>query len=274
MKISDNFIVTGIPRAGTSLTAALIDNLDGVLCLSEPGFHNELLQSKKTPTDYVRNVNKHLSDIRILVENSEPVLDIRDQAGNPVTNYYDDHGNRAVSLNPVKDIFGNYKDSSNSLLVGSKHNTHYTSTLEQFVSEGLSVIVVLRHPVPTILSWQRLDLPVSKGELPAARSFWPEIEKISSMSIDTVSKQVMIYNEFCRKYLENLSGIHLVKYEDISINHRIFESMFQRRALRSIDQKNNNRSSLYASNNIETIARKIEMHAPYAAQFYPDIDSF
>jgi hypothetical protein len=51
-----------------------------------------------------------------------------------------------------------------------KHNEPLTAVLPELCElEGVQVAAIIRHPIPTILSWQSRDIPLSKGNLPGYR---------------------------------------------------------------------------------------------------------
>ena len=68
------------------------------------------------------------------------------------------------------------------MLIAIKHNVPFLSVLPELVSSGVPIIGIVRHPIPTILSWHETNLPVSHGFMPSAEAFWPEINNIMCKS--------------------------------------------------------------------------------------------
>ena len=52
----ERVLVTGIPRSGTTLVAAMINDLDRSLCLSEPSRHVEWLETSSSRREYADRV--------------------------------------------------------------------------------------------------------------------------------------------------------------------------------------------------------------------------
>src|SRR5690606_22245716 len=71
------------------------------------------------------------------------------------------------------------------------------------------------HPVPTLLSWRSLDIPVSRGRLPSGERFWRKLSELVSGGHDLLQVQAGIYNLFCERYAKLEKKITILKYEDV-----------------------------------------------------------
>jgi hypothetical protein len=62
-----DLIITGIPRSGTSLAAAIIDRAPDALCLSELGHHRKLTRAARDATDFVTRLGQEFGPIRCTI---------------------------------------------------------------------------------------------------------------------------------------------------------------------------------------------------------------
>jgi hypothetical protein len=83
-----DLIITGTPRSGTSLAAAVIDQAPGCLCLSEPESHVELMQNAISAADFVAKIGQDFDTVRRSLLAGGSVLDRRGADGAPITNYF------------------------------------------------------------------------------------------------------------------------------------------------------------------------------------------
>lgn len=270
-QLKKDLIVTGIPRGGTTLTAALIDNLSDSICLSEPHWQAKWFFEEKNADKLVQLVKKDYKKVRSKILHKEPIIDKRNSDGTPVTNYFGTKRKGSNKKNKIRQkrsiIFPN---QSENFMLGMKHNAHYTCILPELIqSDHFSVIAVMRHPVPTILSWLSLDLPISKGQLPAAEKVWAELREITESKDNLLKKQVRIYDLFCQRYLDLQDKIHLLKYEDIVENPSILEELSGKNFERTLNVNNQNRSKMYDYQMEEKILEEISLYAPNALKLYP-----
>jgi len=163
-----DLIITGVPRSGTSLAAAIIDQAQGCLCLSEPETHLELMLNAPSVEDFVARIGQDFDVIRQNVVGGNSVLDRRSEDGAPVTNYFTDPGpdgqrKTGYTIGPIT-----RPGLPADFVLGVKHVALYAAALPQIVQSGrYRVVALVRDPVSLLMSWQSLDLPISRGRLPA-----------------------------------------------------------------------------------------------------------
>jgi hypothetical protein len=266
-----NVIVTGIPRGGTTLTAALLDNLTDFVCLSEPGWQAKWFFENKKADQLVRLIAKDFQSVRKKIIHSTPIIDKRNNDGSPVTNYFSTQrkGKRKDQKARLKRSII-FPIENPDFTLGMKHNAHYTGILPKLVkSDQFSIIAVIRHPVPTILSWMSLNLPISRGKLPAGEGVWAELKAITDSKEKLINKQARIYDLFCQRYLEFNNDIHLYKYEEIVEDPSLFEKLTGKTYEKKLELTNQNRSKIYDFRKEEKIIEAITRYAPHALKLYP-----
>ena len=260
-----DLIVTGIPRSGTTLTAALIDGLDDTVCLSEPAWQDRWPRETASPDAYVQQLVDDFARVRRDLLAGDGVVDRRRPDGTAVSDYFRD-GDRPYELVEFR-----RSGLSENFLLGMKHNAHYSCVLPRIVAQPVfSVIAIVRHPLDVIRSWQSVDIPVRQGRLPAAENFWPDIADIARQTDDILLRQVLIYERFCERFMALRGKLALLRYEDIvrdpDVVAHAFGKNFARRVAIEIRER-----SFPNSDDVAAIRRYLRTHCPNARQLYPDI---
>jgi hypothetical protein len=260
-----DLIVTGIPRSGTTLTAALIDGLEDTVCLSEPEWQDMWSREIADPNAYVQRLLEDFARVRRDLLTGNGVVDRRRADGTPVSNYFRN------DERPYEFIDFRRSGLTENFLLGMKHNAHYSCVLPQLVVEpAFSVIAIVRHPLDVIRSWQAVDIPIRQGRLPAAETLWPEIAGIARQTDDVLLRQVLVYEKFCERFTALRGKLVLLRYEDIVSEPAIIARTLGKNFARTTPIKNQDRSRL-ASDDVATISRYLRTYCPRARELYPDI---
>lgn len=268
-----DLLVTGIPRSGTTLVTAIIDGLEDSLALSEPDAHTQFIGPSTSSAEYVEFIRDDLSEVRRAVLKGEPIVDRRSKTGAVTTNYFKRVNGKIVNSSQTFNI--SRANLSPNFLLASKHNAHYTAVLPEILSLiNIPVLAVIRHPVPTILSWRSLQLPISRGRLPAAEKYWDDLASWTRSDNDTLTIQVGIYELFCKRYLQYLDQIRLLRYEQLAENNNLLSEILGRPIKTPVEIKPNNRNHNYDLREIDVIQNSIAMNAPCAYKLYPTLDEF
>jgi hypothetical protein len=207
-----NVVVTGIPRAGTTLAAALIDSMPDTVCLSEPGWHQWSLLSQSS--HYAKWLAGDFIELRKKLLAGEPVEDKRSLDGTAITNYHKvaRHSQKPTSQYRIVPI--TRPGLSQDFTLAAKHNGPYLSALPAIVDLGwFTVIAIVRNPLDVIHSWRSLSLRVSHGEMPDAVPGWPDMAGLVKENLDLLEKQVKMYDLMCQRLYSLRDQIHIVRYE-------------------------------------------------------------
>jgi len=209
-----NLIITGLPRSGTTLAAAVIDQAPDTLCLSEPNGHVDLMSSAASPEDFVTKLCQEFDAVRRIILGGGSVLDRRRADGAPITNYFSDplpDGRREAVLTTCAVTRSGL---SADFMLGVKHNALYSAVLPEIVQSGrFRVITIVRDPVPVLMSWQTIDVPISRGRLPAGERFWPELAALGTADIDLTDKQIGICDLLLCRFAQLAGRIAVIPYE-------------------------------------------------------------
>ena len=260
-----DLIVTGIPRAGTTLTAALVDGLDDTVCLSEPTWQDMWSREAASPAAYVQQLVDDFARVRRDLLAGNGIVDRRRADGTAVSDYFHD-GDQPYELVEFR-----RSGLSENFLLGMKHNAHYSCALPQIAAQpAFTVIAIVRHPLDVIRSWQSVDIPIRQGRLPAAEMLWPEIADIARQTNDILLRQVLIYERFCERFIALREKLALLRYEDIVRDPSVIARTLGKHFGRGTPIKIQGRSRL-ESDEVTAIRRYLRTHCPNAMELYPDI---
>jgi hypothetical protein len=214
-----DLIITGIPRSGTTLAAAIIDQAPDTLCLSEPDRHVDLMREAASAEDFVSSLCNEFDALRQTILAGGPVLDRRHADGALVTNYFTTplaNGHRAAAYT-MRGVIR--PGLSADFVLGVKHNALYASVLPELVRSGrFRVIAIIRDPVALMMSWRSLDLPISRGRLPAGERFWLALAELTRADLDLTEKQLRICDLLLSRFEQLADRIAVVPYEEFVTN--------------------------------------------------------
>lgn len=264
--------VTGIPRSGTTLTASLLDRLDRVLCLNEPPRYYEWVSTSRDRAQFLEWCYRDIRKVRVILRAGGTVYDRREDDGSIPTNYFDDNGRRRFRFHPVT-----RPGCGRNLIVAVKFNEVFTSVLPDLCAmEGVGVIAVVRHPIPTMLSWQTRQIPLSSGTLSQGYRFWPEASAVREQESNVWEFQAKMYEMYCSRYLECAARLQVLKYEDLILEPALLERITGRRYLGSItlSTENKKHSDRCSSGTVSELQRVMFKCFKNAYRFYPDLDAW
>lgn len=208
-------LITGIPRSGTTLAAAILDGCEQTICLSEPDDHVKLSISSRDADEFVSELISLMGESYRTLLDGGAVTDRRHPNGSALTNYFSPiaAGERRAPEFVV--MSRSRRGLAPGFLLCSKHNALYTAVLPELVQSGaFKIMAIIRDPLATISSWQSLMLPISSGRLPAGERFWPKLSKITRSKEPLIRKQILIHELFCERYLDQ-DNICLLRYEKL-----------------------------------------------------------
>lgn len=217
-----DLLITGIPRSGTTLTTALVDGLPNAICFNEPAWHaNWVLDiyhkhGKLEADHFARWLIGEFAIMRRHLLAGKPVHDRRAKDGSAVTDYY--RRKKSGGVDETYEIVTFTRPGlTGDFLQGAKHNGLYTGALQQILDTGFfpRVLVTLRHPVDVVLSWRSLEIPPSRGLLPGAAAFWPEMLALTKSEIDLLDRQVQMVELLFRRYWRLRDRVTILKYEEL-----------------------------------------------------------
>ena len=188
------FVVTGIPRSGTSIMSKLIcEHVPNAYCLNEVIYRMALVKHD------LLNIGE------ILLETGEAPNKYYD--GGLV---YNVHENERMEWRKVE------KEFDEDLLIGSKVTSPYLMYIEGLMAQNLPILGMIRDPLYTIASWlspQSATMAVAQVTPDNLSYRW---ENIDFKTEDRYSRSAELWNYLAEKVMK----LTLFKYEELSGERR------------------------------------------------------
>jgi len=213
---SNTILVTGLPRAGTTLSCHILNSCPNTLALHEPMTPGEFVPAAGTGAA-IERIATFASATRDQVLSEGRALSRQKNGAvpeNPVAAQAADGGLRPmdVSLGFI-DVRARGLETNFNLIV--KHNALFTALMPELASV-FPVYAIVRNPLAVLASWNLVDLPINKGHIPAAEQFDPALKNTLAATADVLDRQLYILEWFCARYCNNLKGRWL-RYEDFVV---------------------------------------------------------
>jgi len=259
-----NIFITGIPRSGTSLLTFLFSKDSNNICMSEPDFMKKVKRISKNKSEVVANLNNEILNIRNQIASGNKIT-MRVTKDNLIPDNYFHRKEHSVeklrTTSEFRKVLFNCKDSKNNLII--KNNLLFTSCLECLVGLG-DVLAIIRHPLPVLLSWQSLNIPVSKGNAHTGQKYSKSLNQLPQKS-DLLLRQIKIIDWFYLKYKRN--NVNLIKYEDLVLDpHKTLKVWMKNTQLPSLSSKN--QTNRYTTESTELIEKYLENHSELYNEIY------
>jgi len=234
---SADFIITGLPRGGTTLLAAIMDEMPDSVCLNEPLWQHEWAKhNAHNAAGFADWLTADFSRLRALLAAGEPVMDMRSPDGKAVTNYFISGGASVVPMPFIR------SGLSCQFLLSIKHNGLYLSALPALARSGqFKIIALIRSPQAVLAAWQKTLIPVSEGRFPAAKTYWRQMAELTSLPLELLEKQVRMIDLIFKRLWEMRDRITIVTYEELTADPNIISAITGKKTLfntRDIQKKN------------------------------------
>lgn len=192
------FVITGIPRSGTTLLCHLVNRIRNVVCF------NEVTQAYDVPM-----LPSFFIEMHQKIVTGQPVPMDVDSDGALITDTQNqpDHEHRRsqVVISPDRALF-----------VGSKINWPYLSQIEKIQGFGYGTFAVIRNPLYVIASWNKHERNINEAHvMPEDWDKWPRYSQISFVSDDKYGRQAEIWNMMAGIILRRFHKHQILKYEDL-----------------------------------------------------------
>jgi hypothetical protein len=204
-------LLTGVPRAGTTLSCQLLNQRADVVALHEPIDPTKIPQNATNSEAFSLINNKiikldySISTGAAFEHGEKGGLQIDNPVGTNVEN-----GLRQVTAKRGEIKLPPRPFDEYHLVV--KQNALFTALLEHLLPH-YSVTAIVRNPVPVLLSWMTVQLPVNRGHIPAGERFDPDFAKQLNNQTDCLQRQLAIYRWFLKKF--TYYNLPTVSYEEL-----------------------------------------------------------
>jgi len=211
-----DFVITGIPRSGTSLLSSEIEGrLGEAIVINEPA---EIFTALERPGGHGLAVYYQKLRGRIL-------------AGLAVENKVDSDG-RLVTDTLSSDVrkYIHYSRRQDDFPLGTKNTLAYLNRLEQIAAcmPEAPILCCLRNPISTIASWTRSfdHLRVAKtGNARIGTSRDPNLSTIETRMLEEIEseenleiRRALWWNYLSERILRNIDRLTLIRYESFTLD--------------------------------------------------------
>lgn len=253
------------------MTADLIDRLQDTVCLNEPPHYYQRVMDARDKADFIKLTMDELTQQRETLLQGGAVLDRREPDGSVPQNYFEETGRvRDMAMRPVA-----RQHIDEDLLLAVKHNEIFTAVLPELCElDNVKVVAIIRHPVPTILSWQSKDIPLRHGRLSRGYRFWDEALAIEAEGGLIVDIQAKIFELYCARYASLSDKLTILKYEDIIANPSVLEEATGKKLTgeQQLSSHNRKHADRYGQARVDQLKVFLKKHFQVASEFYPDLD--
>jgi len=212
-RVDPDFVVTGIPRSGTSLFSSCLENLGEIIVINEPA---EIFAALARPGGH--GLASYYDALR------KAVL-----TGQTVPNKVDS-SERLVEDTLISDVRQDvrYVRERDDFPLGTKNTLAYLNRIEQIAQcmPTSRIFCCIRNPVSTIASWTRSFEHLRSATTGNARigtsgdPYMSELEKRQLRQVeaesDTDVRRALWWNFLANRILKNIDRIELIRYEDFA----------------------------------------------------------
>jgi hypothetical protein len=211
---SNNIVLTGLPRSGTTLTCHLLNKLPNTVALHEPIEFRDILKCKSHQEIclYVAGQFERMRD-SILIDKTAISRQIQGRV--PDNNFGEDkdlNSGLRKNLVSIGTVDINKQLEPNFLLV-IKEPGIFTAILKNLV-EQFPTFAVIRNPLAVLASWNTVPFHVTKGRTPVARLDSDLAQGLAKIK-DRIDRQIYILSWFYEQYKIFLPDPSILRYETI-----------------------------------------------------------
>ena len=209
-----DWLLTGIPRAGTSLCCRLAGKLANTVALSEP-LTGETFADTEEAAEACRRIGRFMSQTRqrILADGRAESVHVQGRLDDDMVAAATSDGALRRTRTQRGDIRIN-KPLTPDFMLLVKHNALFAALLP-CLTPRFACIALVRNPLAALASWQTVDLPVNRGRVPAGEQFDADLGTALDDQADALQRQLIVLNWFFRQYEQHLPPERIVRYEDV-----------------------------------------------------------
>jgi hypothetical protein len=261
-------LLTGLPRSGTTLVCALLNEFPDTVALAEP------LKFQSGDRDRtVRAIDEFIVSARqqALSDN----IAISRHIGGVIPDNWVAPPGPSQELRPFKLELGPIclnKPLSPAFHLILKEPAGF-SALSDLLAPRYPLVAMVRHPLAVLAAWQTIAIPINLGRMPTAERLNPDLKAWLDAEPDRLNRQVILIGWLLGIY-STFPPERILRYEDLVAAPARHLTRFTPHA-REPDRKLEavDPISRYSGVNLAPLARKLMVLCPVAEKFYPDFVS-
>lgn len=208
------WLLSGVPRSGTSLCCRLAGALPDTVALSEP-IRRKAFGGMETPPGACARIGDFVEEARagILAERRAPSVQVEGRLDdNRTASRHTDAG-----LRKLRGAWGEIaidKPLSARFTLLVKHNALFAALLPG-LNRSFPCLALVRNPLSVLASWQTVDLPVHRGRIPAGEELDGELHRALEEEPDALARQIIVLDWFFGRFHGHLDAENIIRYEDV-----------------------------------------------------------
>jgi len=212
---SNNIIIAGVPRSGSTLTCHLLNKTPNIVALHEPMEPSLFFSSTEVET--VTCINNFFAEQRDSIA-KQGVAKSKSLQGKVPDNQIggvDEKTGKRIWILDGNQIDIN-KDLSDNFLLAIKQPGLFSSMLS-FLSDSFSCYATIRNPLAVLRSWNSVDMAVADGHAPAAEQHDAVLKVALAGEKDVFQRQLILLSWYFEQFYKYLPSKNIIRYEDVII---------------------------------------------------------
>ena len=266
--MSQTWLLSGVPRSGTSLCCRLAGNLPDTVALSEP-IRRKAFGGMDTPHGACARIGDfaELARGRILAERRASSVQVGGRLDdNRIASRHTDAGLRRLRGERGEIAIDKPLSAHFTLLI--KHNALFAALLPR-LTESFSCLALVRNPLSVLASWQTVDLPVHRGRIPAGEELDGDLHRALEREPEVLRRQLVVLDWFFGQFHAHLDPENIIRYEDVVESGGV--ALFRRlghAGAQPAELTSRNHSALYNSSMIDTLLKPLLDSEGHWTRFY------
>ena len=251
------WLLSGVPRSGTSLCCRLAGDLPDTVALSEP-IRRKAFGGMDTPHGACARIGDFAGQARarILAERRASSVQVDGRLDdNRTASRQTDAGLRRLTGEWGEIAIDKPLSARFTLLI--KHNALFAALLPR-LTESFSCLALVRNPLSVLASWQTVDLPVHRGRIPAGEELDGDLHRALEQEPEVLRRQLIVLDWFFGQFHAHLDPENVIRYEDVVESGGV--ALFRRlghAGVRPEELMSRNDSALYDEAMIDTLLKAL-----------------
>ena len=269
---SCTWLLSGIPRSGTSLCCRLAGELPDTVALSEP-MRRQVFADVDNQDEACLRVEEFAcrTRARIPVEGRAPSVQVDGRLDDARVATRDGAGGLRQPRGGQGEILID-KPLSGGFTLLIKHNALFAALLPGLVT-SVACLALVRNPLAVLASWQTVALPVHQGRIPAGEQFDRELHRTLENEGDVLRRQIVVLNWFFRRYRAHLEPESILRYEDlVESGGQVLFGRLGCMDAPSVPLENRNGNHAYVGWEVDTLLASLVNEGGAWSEFYTAAD--
>ena len=270
--IARTWLLSGVPRSGTSLCCRLAGELPDLVALSEPIRYREYggMDSPPSAAARIRDFAGKARE-RLRGERRAPSV----QVGGRLDDNRTAEGHTDAGLRRLRGGWGEIevrKPLSDGFGLLIKHNALFAALLPMLTGT-FTCLALVRNPLPVFASWQTVAFPVHRGRVPAGEAFDPGLRQRLDGEPDVLRRQLIVLDWFFERFEAHLPPEDILRYEDLveSGGRALFRRLGHPEAA-PVALESGNASRVYGGVDVDRLLTALLEAGGAWTRFYPPRD--